>query len=179
MPIFFPSQAGRDWHIGGEIDDSRWKKRAWTYQEAFFTRRRLVCTKDEVYFDCLETCGHEIFNFKQVGEDSYEPNQLWSLPKRYPGKNTDQLDVLDHISKISERILSHPEDVIRALIGLLHTFEVDIGVVHYWGIPLLKQDSYARLSEWDVTEALFLGLQWLTTSTWDLRQRRSFGPSWS
>jgi len=31
---------------------SKWATRGWTYQEEFFSKRRLVFTKDQVYFEC-------------------------------------------------------------------------------------------------------------------------------
>jgi hypothetical protein len=39
-------------HTRDAIKNSTWNKRGWTFQEAILSRRRLVFTDDEVYFEC-------------------------------------------------------------------------------------------------------------------------------
>lgn len=39
-------------HPYDALRGSKWATRGWTYQEALFSKRRLVFTKDQVYFEC-------------------------------------------------------------------------------------------------------------------------------
>lgn len=155
--------------------DSSWIQRAWTYQEAVFSRLRLVFTDGEVYFDCLEGQGRECANFKFAKTEPLE-----CLPRRCAGNRTNQLDIFEHISSFSERSLGHPEDIVRALAGVLHVFEVDCGVVHNWGIPVLPKHSLHPAFRWKPASAFFVGLQWtLRSFPYNCGTRKSFGPSWS
>jgi hypothetical protein len=45
------------------ILSSKWKTRAWTYQEALFSRRRLFFTDKQVYYECEGMCCCEALNF--------------------------------------------------------------------------------------------------------------------
>ncbi|KAF2648809.1 HET-domain-containing protein, partial [Lophiostoma macrostomum CBS 122681] len=38
--------------IAGSVERSEWNERAWTYQEALLSRRRLVFTENGLYFQC-------------------------------------------------------------------------------------------------------------------------------
>lgn len=39
-------------HPAGEVEESVWTARGWNYQEALLSRRRLVFTESQVYFQC-------------------------------------------------------------------------------------------------------------------------------
>lgn len=182
---FFPPQSQHNGKSSDKIYRSRWMTRAWTYQEAVFSRLRLFFTEDEVYLDCHEAQGQEFLNFKDAFVRKYSPlptlyhgkkNGQLEVFSLYHSKRKGQLEVFQHIFEYSERSLSRPEDVIRALTGILHAFEVDRGVTHHWGIPILKQHPNSSKSKWGSVEAFFLGLQWLSFSS---PQRRVFAPSWS
>ncbi|KAJ4328227.1 hypothetical protein N0V84_001267 [Fusarium piperis] len=46
-------------HPHATIQSSRWSKRAWTFQEGILSRRRLVFTDDQMYFECDGMNCHE------------------------------------------------------------------------------------------------------------------------
>lgn len=46
-----------------QILESKWAKRGWTYQEAILSRRRLVFTGQQVYFECRSMYAYEAFDF--------------------------------------------------------------------------------------------------------------------
>jgi hypothetical protein len=158
---------------------TRWNKRAWTYQEVVFSRVRLIFTDEEVCFDCPETCGFEIYNFSHVEAD--KNSVLSRLPQRYINK---AWDPIKHITTYSERVLGHPEDVIKALSGVLNACEVDKSFTHYWGIPILAEEpdkAKPLIRSPILADTFWRGLQWqlVNVSRSKRAKRRSFGPSWS
>lgn len=46
------------------ITTSRWWTRGWTYQEAVLSRRRLVFTEDQIYFECNAMNCFEDFKYR-------------------------------------------------------------------------------------------------------------------
>ncbi|KAH9203601.1 heterokaryon incompatibility protein-domain-containing protein, partial [Leptodontidium sp. 2 PMI_412] len=43
-------------HPRESIQNSVWNTRAWTYQEALLSRRRLIFSEQQVYFECQKSC---------------------------------------------------------------------------------------------------------------------------
>ncbi len=42
---------------------SDWITRAWTYQEALLSRRRIIFTDEQVYYECESMYCYEVFDF--------------------------------------------------------------------------------------------------------------------
>jgi hypothetical protein len=128
------------------VKDSRWNQRAWTYQEAVFSRARLVFTQQEVYIDCLQASDSELFNFGIVG---FQGTRFCEdIRSMLPTQFLKASDSREYISTYSGRVLGHPEDIIKALSGVLNACEVDTPFAHYWGIPVL-------LPHYDSTESVY------------------------
>ncbi|KAM0440765.1 hypothetical protein ACHAPT_000066 [Fusarium lateritium] len=57
-------------HPHAAIQSSRWSKRAWTFQEGVLSRRRLVFTDDQMYFECgAMNCHESVTNMPERGDD--------------------------------------------------------------------------------------------------------------
>ncbi|KAH6679219.1 hypothetical protein B0J14DRAFT_580297 [Halenospora varia] len=55
-----------------QILESKWAKRGWTYQEAILSRRRLIFTGQQVYFECRSMYAYESFDFPLRGMHSQD-----------------------------------------------------------------------------------------------------------
>jgi hypothetical protein len=160
------------------VEGSEWATRAWTYQEAVLSRRRLVFTSDQILWECdsmscsesakvpldlLHTLVREknillagtCFPFKHPGTD---PKGIWSFIGRYYTKN-----------------MSYREDKLSAMQGILKCFEkADPPVRNLSGIPIFDPSMF----ELDISGSeLFL-----YNLLWDIREneeRIPEYPSWS
>ncbi|QDS67887.1 hypothetical protein FKW77_008089 [Venturia effusa] len=167
--------AGTGLQLRHDITNSHWNRRAWTYQEVVFSRLRLVFTGKGVLLECNETQWPVLLQLKGVDV----VDQSSPLPKFFLGDRTNQFDIFNHIQTFSGRSLSHPEDVLRALTGILHSFEVDVGIAHHWGIPVLRQQLGCHKSQRGTVQAFLIGLSWAPDEWGDTMKRNDFSPSWS
>jgi hypothetical protein len=126
------------------VSSSPWASRGWTYQEAIFSRRRLVFTDEQIYYECHGMYCHESFNLSM----EEIPNERGQRP---PYKTTLRIisvqdgigftpsDVFDRISEFTRRTLTYPGDRLNAFSGVLKAFQKKHNVRHLWGIPVLPQ----------------------------------------
>jgi hypothetical protein len=161
----------------------------------FLSRRRLVFTGSQVYFQCACTCRLEAFNvdwldYEEKSRARWIWKQFYAFPPhlRYSGSS-----LLARIKEYYLRQLSFDKDVLNALGGIFNayisrganTFEFDgateSGDVrtcvdnHFYGIPVFGAKSFSTGS-WHNTFAP--GLSWSTFSS-SQSTRRSGWPSWS
>jgi len=156
------------------IKASKWMHRAWTYQESFFSTRRIVFTEQQVYYECrtglaFETADHPSEISRGIFGDHGYPNHFpWRICSR--------------LTDFCGRELSVSSDAIRAFQGVFHSFRKKKAPVHeYWGIPIMP--SWAEgskrpsgLLECSKSEAFAAGLSWCNTAS---GTRRSLFPTWS
>lgn len=176
------------------IKSSHWSTRGWTFQEALLSRRRLVFTEDQVYFECS---AMNIFESLDIPLDSlhikdrsksYEDLRggvfgrnraaqfgRFILQKQGKGENLSQY--LSNVEEYSARKLTFAKDSLDAFRGIAQQFWYRKHAVHnIWGLPYLTLPAERGLG-------FVYSLAWHhTTSCWDLSQsphRRSQFPSWS
>lgn len=161
------------------VDDiilSKWFTRGWTYQEWYFSRRRLVFAEGEVLFVCNEGMAKESGLSHECISSSLKAYKLRSM--KPPGflKNdpVHSRKLESHISEYSKRNLSHDCDSLNAFAGILRHYELstedrDKPLSHLWGVPL-KPLGYPE-NGW-----VSFNLIWYHK---DIARRRDFLPSWS
>ena len=187
---FFASSLNDPRHL---IEDSIWRKRAWTYQEGILSRRRLVFTDEQVYFECYgmrccETLDLPLRDMHRKSQQFFkmpfcEGDNIGMFP-RDVGRSS--WEILQRIYEYSQKILSNPTDILNGILGILRAFEEgSFKVRHCFGVPILPQirdSASGRLIDWKVSgglepvAGLFFGL------CWQLRvpsRRRPGFPSWS
>jgi hypothetical protein len=115
------------------IAKSEWVSRAWTYQEAIFSRRRLIFTDRQVIFNCgTEFCLESGIALPNQDLDLHA--SLWICRQVIPEYQL----VSGHIScmeKYCGRSLTKDSDALNAILSTLEaTSERDY--YHIWGVPV-------------------------------------------
>jgi Heterokaryon incompatibility protein (HET) len=157
------------------INRSKWITRAWTYQEALCSKRLLVFTEEQVYFECATT------NLSETAD--YDPKSEKSNISLGTQRAREPWTVLNHISDYSKRALTYDSDALNGMLGVLRVFgEAEYPVRHFWGVPVLppvkrhRTDFHAITVKRSATEGFVSGLCWKSHSP---GRRRAGFPSWS
>jgi hypothetical protein len=172
-----------------ELSSSKWASRGWTYQEGLLSRRRLVFTRSQVLFQCMNMHCWEtistplhILHTKDLKRFRDGISGCRAFPPRGIGKSL--TDVVQRIGEYSQKDLSFEHDALNAILGVLHAFK-RAGVLahHISGIPsvtLLRSHHQPQLAKKPL-ESLAAGLSWVADSKNEnsyLKRRKNF-PSWS
>lgn len=105
------------------IEESIWMSRAWTFQEGFFSRRRLTFTDKEVFYLCNSALGDEReCKLSLHGKDLHESGLMNALVPQWSSARTQ--DVLGRAKQLPEhystRQLSYNSDALNAIAGALN-----------------------------------------------------------
>ncbi|KAI1210238.1 heterokaryon incompatibility protein-domain-containing protein [Annulohypoxylon truncatum] len=153
---------------------SKWITRGWTYQESICSRRCVVFTKKEMFFQCKGTACRE--TVREPGSKDFFIGRLDEGPISLRGQ---KLTVWDHIEMYCHRQLSFDSDALNGILGIfrLHQQSED-SVYHFWGIPFSAKDIES------VEQGFLASLCWTSEidpeSTTGVREIRRQGfPSWS
>lgn len=140
------------------IRESRWASRGWTYQEAILSRRRLVFTEDQLYFECNSASCCEGFDISfdnmpcMTKNNPEEPIRscLFSLQQLLPiasgGKAARLSNFLTYThcaEQYSKRTLTFDHDSLIAFSGIIRVLESfrPFPVRHIWGVPFFHPDD--------------------------------------
>ncbi|KAF7937668.1 uncharacterized protein EAE98_001982 [Botrytis deweyae] len=186
-------------NIQYEINNSVWNTRGWTYQEALLSRRRLVFTETQCYFQCdaggilsgrgggrMESIDYDL----TTERDEYKRFRIPMIfrPRPKHGIGWEITLFSNMVSEYTKRQLSKDSDVLPAFLGILGMFTSECSIFHghIYGVPIFEPSN--KLLPVDTTGTLIMGITWdfyfdtsilkdLTTMTL-LSRRRSF-PSWT
>ncbi|RYN75649.1 hypothetical protein AA0120_g11973 [Alternaria tenuissima] len=135
-----------------DIQDSVWNTRGWTFQELVLSRRRLVFTRSQMYFQCNNM--HDLENLPSRHPASPNPD-----PSLDAGIGHDDLIVFPNldikstvqtlylqIQEYYRRRLSFREDIIKAVTGIINAFELGKGTdrIHatqVFGLPIFYSQA--------------------------------------
>jgi hypothetical protein len=152
------------WPWGSVLYTGGWNDRGWTYQESYFSQRRLIFTDEQVLFDCDRGVVSEDLQHSQIP-------YLSALEKWQPNSNGDRIYNL--IEKYSTRVLTHDQDILNAFDGILADFDQQEPPTRsHWGVPLVIDAS-------GYLNGLLIGLCWYQPIQNEKIFRRSGFPSWS
>ncbi|CAG8960339.1 hypothetical protein HYFRA_00012413 [Hymenoscyphus fraxineus] len=149
--------------------DSYWHSRGWTFQESFFSRRRLFFGENQIVYDCAEATEVESF----VSNQKLKVIPQWRsdiLP----------IDIFDLVDAYSKRNLTFPADALNAFEGILNAFNArEPSVKAHWGIPVLPNGYDNRPNfQGSRIASLLCGLCWSHHHNALVHRREGF-PSWS
>jgi hypothetical protein len=155
------------------IENSKWATRAWTYQEGILSRRRLVFTDEQAYFECngmycCESMDLPLVDLHTNSRQSFK-RIFWrgSSIGFFPhGSGRSQWEMIERIQDYSIRSsnLTDPSDILKGILGILYAFSRgNLELRHYQGIPLLQPHSkVGRVLRdiWTPSMSFFSGLCW-------------------
>ncbi|KAH7068134.1 heterokaryon incompatibility protein-domain-containing protein [Paraphoma chrysanthemicola] len=163
--------------IAYHIHQTLWASRAWTFQEAFLSKRRLYFTDRMMAFIC--DCGFESENTK--AERGWEP-KLGPLQHLLPHGGGSFEVAQGILTAYSTRTLSHDYDALNAISGALNTLaSKDRPTHHIWGLPCaLSRFVYGThnftMKGWEKPDETVIALHWYQHTPCS---RRSGFSSWS
>jgi len=177
------------------IQQSTWAQRAWTYQEALLSRRRLVFTEYQVYFECREMhCSETIDASLESLCNRTGSSTVWDKIRVFPQNGVGQYgsDIWQRISEYSARSpnLTREEDILNGILGIFRSFErLQSPVFHYFGVPVVQdipnegrfpnQKPNPVILKTTHLENFINGLCWTLEEPGKRRNKDETFPSWS
>ena len=173
---------------GSLVENSKWITRGWTYQEGLLSKRRLVFTDEQIYYEChgmhcCETLDMPLqdMHIKSQQRFRMEFCQQGSMGVFPHGIGRGPWEILERIEEYSQRSLTKQSDVLNGILGILRVFEEgSFSVRHCLGVPILPKTrellQKRATSPWNPITGLLMGL------CWNLRTpslRHAGFPSWS
>lgn len=178
------------------IRESKWSTRGLTYQEAMLSRRRILFTEAEVYFECCGMHCREALrtSLRLLHRKDMKNFLSWIRPGFFAGAGgvstswskglnaagpfceRRQRQFVCHVENFSARQLTYDSDSLSALLGILRTFESAVPpIYHISGLPVVCGASGIA------TRSFISALGWRHNKDYDFRgpKRRSAFPSWS
>lgn len=156
------------------IWDSVWNTRGWTFQEAILSRRRLVFTEEQVYFECgVMNCFESVPpNLSLIHERHQRgKSHKFLYPGILSGKFSDGYGNSDKeafsslrirdilLGQYSRKALTYPTDRLNAFTGIMKRFEERRrDLFHLWGVMCdLSGPNFFALF---VNRLLWVHVQW-------------------
>lgn len=134
-----------------DLSSSPWATRAWTYQEGYLSKRRLVFTETQLLFLCNGMHAAESLQ-RLVGNDCYknDTDNFHHLIPKFNIRSSFDLhcsrarDLLSQIVEFSKRELSFSCDSLNAFLGVLnyythHSAKLGMPVLHLGGGLIFKK----------------------------------------
>lgn len=140
-----------------EVSNSKWATRGWTYQEGLFSRRRLVFTPSQVYFQCRSLHCHESICYP------LKTKPTLNLGRVFPLNNggTHAGEFRAQVNNYLPREFSSLEDRLDAFRSVLSHYEqMDPPVENLLGLPLYHPMDFRNVSKPTRTDQLAVGLGW-------------------
>ncbi|KUJ22309.1 HET-domain-containing protein, partial [Mollisia scopiformis] len=139
-------------HASALVNSSRWASRGWTYQEGILSKRRLIFTDEQVYFECSNLYCAESLRLStsedQILRMESRTRFLANLPSRHFPQDRTELNpwqIMSCISDFSKRQLSFASDTLNALQGIFRMFaKAKTPVYNLCGVPILDCGSVSR-----------------------------------
>jgi hypothetical protein len=160
------------------------------------SKRRLVFTPYQMYFQCLNThCAESVVPYSNSFDPSasvipdepflesiFSQRHLRLFPKH--GFGIQAMDIYSRLGEFTERKLSYSSDTLVAFYGIFNAYRrlraEPKFLTHFWGIPVIgssRKDSIIQISE---AATFSQGLLWSSQYRYPHRlKRQGQWPSWS
>lgn len=135
-----------------EIQESVWNTRGWTFQELVLSKRRLVFTRSQMYFQCNNMHRLENLPSRHPASPSHDPSldAGTSHDNLIAFLNLDVRPTIQTLYRLIEeyynRRLSFHEDIIKAVTGIINAFELGKGTdriraTQVFGLPIFYSQT--------------------------------------
>ena len=127
-------------------ETSKWARRAWTFQEELLSRRRLIFTDEQVWWQCPRAtwCEQSQLETQDAIGFLFSGQRVeLSLRERY--SKLGPKDYFDLVSKYAQRELSYPSDALNAFNGILSILTDYSSERFFWGCA---SSSFERQLYW-------------------------------
>ncbi|KAM0254850.1 hypothetical protein ACHAQJ_006391 [Trichoderma viride] len=124
------------------IKSSRWSTRGWTFQEAILSRRRLVFTEGDIYFECKTM---------HCRENDYQSLDALHIKNRSKIQSLLQsfCQYLTYVEEYTGRALSYETGSLNAFKGIMRMFKKRRkSLAHIEGLPFPTIDNRRGLISW-------------------------------
>jgi hypothetical protein len=126
----------------GELGFSPWAYRAWTFQEAYLSKRLLVFTEHQTSFYCDTASWMEALG----GPEHINPSVEFEWPRALPLHVSSDFDPFAAFVNLSKqytgRSLTKDADSLNAFSGIMHSFQkTKYPVLHLAGLPYVPLAS--------------------------------------
>ncbi|MCJ1224912.1 hypothetical protein MMC12_001559 [Toensbergia leucococca] len=163
-----------------QISNSTWATRAWTFQEGLLSKRYLVFTNEQVYWECRQAgfCEAVEEPFDQFPDMTALPSFSCVLGSPFLTERNFNKLYFRLVSTYSARELTYQSDILEAFAAVLGQFETLFGIRFFLGIPRQGLSEYLRWNH--VSPAGFLSEN--RVSSLRIPQsihRRAGFPSWT
>ncbi|RDL33824.1 uncharacterized protein BP5553_08192 [Venustampulla echinocandica] len=123
----------------GYLQRCKWSTRGWTFQEGLLSRRCLIFTADQIYWQCqkstwCEGSFWERIDDLQVYRHFHGQNLLTSLADPII-ENWAPL-FITILQKYAQREFTSEGDAMHAIAGVLRVLNQSTGQDHFWGLPV-------------------------------------------
>ncbi|OCK91309.1 HET-domain-containing protein, partial [Cenococcum geophilum 1.58] len=118
----------------GAISFTRWNTRGWTYQERLLSKRLVIFTASQVFYQCDRGCGfQEQYQYTPGSDFTHTlPDPLTRLD--FENRNIWEVYAIA-VAEYTRRSLTDPMDKLRALGGILNCLEQPFGAPFFFGLP--------------------------------------------
>lgn len=133
-------------YYGGYIE-SEWSQRAWTMQEDVLSKKRLIFTKQQIYWSCWSASWLEE-TYTETKESIFDH----IARRRQFGYDFSHLDGLGHrylysalLNSYLQRQLTFSKDILNAFSGICEAFSAISCETFFWGLP---ESSFSEAICW-------------------------------
>ncbi|KAL2207536.1 hypothetical protein CC79DRAFT_1368400 [Sarocladium strictum] len=142
-----------------EVASCRWATQARTFQEGLFSRRRLVFTPSQCYFQCCHLHCHESIGVSLHLAPTLNLGRVFASD----GGGTVPGHFKDQVKAYMPRDSASSEERLAGFEGLLKRYQkMANSVDELLGIPLFHRDDFNTGAIVSQTDRLAVGLGWLT-----------------
>ena len=117
------------------FDDLKWHSRAWTYQEFMLSKRLLVFTQQQVYYNCSQQTYSEDFIMLNKPDAPWWDTRLQVNFKRAIWNSDRWHSYMSMVQEITGRDVTMHADIIRSVTGVLSSMSKHTGEDFVCGLP--------------------------------------------
>ncbi|KAH7356999.1 heterokaryon incompatibility protein-domain-containing protein [Rhexocercosporidium sp. MPI-PUGE-AT-0058] len=119
------------------LQNSSWNSRGWTFQERLLSRRALIVTPDQIYWECEHNVLSEEVHLETGG------TRIWVLPQAMDcndewddrAKKFSRNSFSSYVTRYSTRRFTYQSDALAAFSGILRRMEYRNKQQFYWATP--------------------------------------------